>query len=353
MASPSNLRKDDELWFEDGNLIIVAGGVEFRVYKGPLLLHSEVIRDMVSMPLPSSLDSTESVDGAVPSGPETVLAWVPVHSVQFHDPPGDVRHFLRAFTPGKQLRIGAVHPSFEEVSACIRLGDKYQCKGLVEVYIDYLMQYYPSGLTAEPLGPNVQLVSNPLRYPLTPPAFELKHTIGVVNIIRDLERKGLDQELDVKGLLPVAFARCMMLGSQVATGFDRSDGGREKLSREDLGRVFVGQANLMRSYYQALKRILDVQFDPHWPRPNGPSDCAEVLKQLDHTLPDLKTGILDPTQLVYMLCEDLKQQAVGPKRMKLCDDCYVWVLGRAREEQERLFRGLPTMLGLVEEGLQR
>lgn len=100
MAHPKP-RKDDELWFDDGNLIIVAGDTEFRVYKGPLLLHSEVIRDMVSMPPPSSSDA---VGDMAPNGPGMALAWVPVHSVEFHDSPADVKHFLRTFAPGRQLR---------------------------------------------------------------------------------------------------------------------------------------------------------------------------------------------------------------------------------------------------------
>ncbi|KAH9887012.1 hypothetical protein C8Q73DRAFT_795036 [Cubamyces lactineus] len=282
-----------------------------------------------------------------PNGPGMALAWVPVHSVEFHDSPADVKHFLRTFAPGRQLRsIGAVHPSFEEVSACIRLGDKYQCKGLVEVYIDYLKQYYPAGLTAGPSSSNDQTASDPCCYPLTPPGFELKHTIGVVNIIRDMESKGTDREMDVKRLLPIALVRCMMLGAQVAIGFACDDGRVEELSREDLGRVFVGQANLMRFYFTALERIVAVQHPPAgWPQPA----CIDVLRQLERTLRD-KSSVLDPTQLVYMLYEDLKQQGIGPNRTKLCDYCYTIVLQRARTEQAEMFHSLPAMLGLVEKG---
>ncbi|KAI0334218.1 hypothetical protein GY45DRAFT_1318692 [Cubamyces sp. BRFM 1775] len=345
MACPDNIWKDDELWFEDGNLIIVAGGVGFRVYEGPLLLHSEVIRNMVSMPAPNSSDAA---DDAVRKGPGIVLAWIPVHSVEFHDPPADVKYFLRTFTPGRQLRIGTVHPSFEEVSACIRLGDKYHCMELVEAYIDYLKLYYPAGLAAEPSSPNGQAERDPYRYPLTPPAFELKHTIGVVNIIRDMERNDLGREMGVTDMLPVALGRCMVLGAQVTMGFAYNDGRQEDLSREDLGRVLMGPRDFIRTYCQAVDRVFEPKLAANCPLlAHSRIPCPVVLKKLGCLLRELKVFVLDPTQLVYMWNEHLKQQGLGPNAIKLCDYCYFKFLVRAKEEQQKMFRRLPTILGLV------
>ena len=36
--------RDDKLWFEDGNIVLHASNVEFRVYKGPLLALSPILK---------------------------------------------------------------------------------------------------------------------------------------------------------------------------------------------------------------------------------------------------------------------------------------------------------------------
>ena len=38
--------RDEDFWFEDGTVVLVAEGVEFRVYEGLLADHSPVLRDM-------------------------------------------------------------------------------------------------------------------------------------------------------------------------------------------------------------------------------------------------------------------------------------------------------------------
>ena len=41
-----------DIWFDDGNIILQAGGYQFRVYRGLLARHSPVFRDMFAMPQP-------------------------------------------------------------------------------------------------------------------------------------------------------------------------------------------------------------------------------------------------------------------------------------------------------------
>ena len=44
-------RRDNEFWFDDGTVILVAGDVEFRVYKGILSSHSAVFTDIFAREL--------------------------------------------------------------------------------------------------------------------------------------------------------------------------------------------------------------------------------------------------------------------------------------------------------------
>ena len=99
-ASPQH---DDELWFANGNLILIARDVEFRIWKAPLIRHSPVFRDMLSLPQDTPVTGTSSDGGSatptVTSGTRTAPA-----VVHLSDSPQDLRHFLRAFFPGKTLR---------------------------------------------------------------------------------------------------------------------------------------------------------------------------------------------------------------------------------------------------------
>lgn len=49
------------LWFEDGNIVLVAQHTAFRVHRTVLAMHSNVFRDMFLIPQPATVD--ESIDG--------------------------------------------------------------------------------------------------------------------------------------------------------------------------------------------------------------------------------------------------------------------------------------------------
>ena len=74
-------KKDDEFWFADGTISLLASGIEFRVYKGILEAHSPVFADMFSLPQPPS---------------DTLPVVHLVDSVQ------DLRHVFRALFPSKK-----------------------------------------------------------------------------------------------------------------------------------------------------------------------------------------------------------------------------------------------------------
>lgn len=89
-----SLRRDDELWFATGNLVLIAREVEFRIWKAPLIKHSPVFKDMLSLPQDAASSEIASDMGGC----------APPAAVHLLDSPEDLRHFLRAFVPGKTLR---------------------------------------------------------------------------------------------------------------------------------------------------------------------------------------------------------------------------------------------------------
>ena len=81
---PPQPKKDEEFWFDDGNIIVVAGDTAFKLYKGVLSSVSPVFKDLFSMPQP---DNPETMDDCL--------------VVRLNDSATELRHFFRVATkPG-------------------------------------------------------------------------------------------------------------------------------------------------------------------------------------------------------------------------------------------------------------
>ena len=79
------LERDKDFWLEDGNIVLVAQNVGFRVYKGLLTKQSPVFQDLFSA---REIRADESYDGA------------PV--VRLFDSPVDLRHLFQVLLPTNQ-----------------------------------------------------------------------------------------------------------------------------------------------------------------------------------------------------------------------------------------------------------
>ena len=51
--SADSRKKSEQYWFDDGNIILQAGDILYRVHSSMFARHSEVFKDMFSMPKPS------------------------------------------------------------------------------------------------------------------------------------------------------------------------------------------------------------------------------------------------------------------------------------------------------------
>ncbi|RDX45991.1 hypothetical protein OH76DRAFT_1407329 [Lentinus brumalis] len=297
---------DEDLWFEDGNLSIVTGNVEFRIYKGPLMKQSGFFKDMLSLPQPSPPASGSCA------------------TVHVSDSPEDMRHFLRTFVEGC-LRF---EPNFNEISAYIRLGHKYQCDKLVQRSVDYLKKYYVDNFDEW-----FKVTS------LDPPTFQSIHRIGVVNLAR---LAGAD------ALLPVALMCCCMLGADISKGFIREDGTLETLSVEDLTRCFVGRAKLLEATFVATHRTFrnTVALDC-----KNPPRCKEALQRLLHQMienaelmRDIRDLRFDNSKTDYINSTDDDRE--------LCSRCFAMIgkTGRQQEQHKEIFRKLPEIMDVQVEG---
>ncbi|KAJ6599459.1 hypothetical protein B0H10DRAFT_722708 [Mycena sp. CBHHK59/15] len=123
-----NLIRSD-LWFCDGNIVIIAGSVAFKVHRGQLRRHSEVFDDLFNIPQPKDQDL---FDGC---------PWVEVY-----DCPSDVLYFLKALYDGLYFKTPGAN-DFPAVAAVLRLSTKYLVEHLRQRCMTRLTLDWPSTLS--------------------------------------------------------------------------------------------------------------------------------------------------------------------------------------------------------------
>lgn len=84
LVTPTTLIRSQDVWYDDGNVVIQAENIAFKVFRGILASNSTVFADMFSVPQPTNAAFT---------GPDTYDS-CPL--VQIYDTPEDTKHFLKA-----------------------------------------------------------------------------------------------------------------------------------------------------------------------------------------------------------------------------------------------------------------
>ncbi|KAH9925683.1 uncharacterized protein BXZ73DRAFT_49803, partial [Epithele typhae] len=210
--------KDDEIYYNDGNVDLVIQGIDFRVYRGVLAQFSPIFKDMFDLGSPSPIDDTSGDGSFVIQGPGTTVS-----TVTLKDSVRDWRHVLRALYQGRYLLTidvlaASSCPSFDILSAYIRLGHKYQISIIYDPAMAYLKWHFA------PTFSRWKTRSTSGSRPYTLPHWEPENTIGVVNLAR---------LTDEDSILPLALLGCCQLGDRLSVGFRYSDGIRETLSARD------------------------------------------------------------------------------------------------------------------------
>lgn len=72
-----------DIWFEDGNVILIAKNITFKVHRGQLARHSDIFYDLFSIPQPTDQPIFEGCS-----------------MVELHDSPSDLTYLLRALYDG-------------------------------------------------------------------------------------------------------------------------------------------------------------------------------------------------------------------------------------------------------------
>jgi len=201
-----------ELWFGDGNVVLVADNTAFCVHKGVLARHSPVLAAAIAL-----LDNT-----------------LPCPRLVLDDPPDDLARFLYALYDGvSALRYD---PSdFDVVSALLRLATKFQAQKIRDDVLRGLSTTWPCTLAQweirEAAATNTSGLYKPrLSYP---------HPILVINLAR---------ATNAPELLPSAFYDlCRCPPSDIASGYtDPRSSTLHILSPQDLMSILKGKEHASR-----------------------------------------------------------------------------------------------------------
>ncbi|KAI0753685.1 hypothetical protein C8Q74DRAFT_330707 [Fomes fomentarius] len=196
---------DTVCWFDDGNLVLVAGGSKFLVYGGHLARLSPIFKNMFSFPQSPS-----------PERPAVVL----------YDEPAIIRRFLAAILYTQMSPSLILDSDYETVSALIHVGHKYQIDSILRDGIEFLKAHFPDDFqTWRSSRYRADQKRTWPSSPHVPPRFELVHAIGVVELTHFTE---------TLSILPTALLACTLLSpSEIVNGFTDADGAVVVLSTQD------------------------------------------------------------------------------------------------------------------------
>ncbi|KAH9925146.1 uncharacterized protein B0H18DRAFT_933899 [Fomitopsis serialis] len=300
--SRGSFSRDKQFWYDDGNIIVVAQDVGFRVYKGMLSRPSEVFRDMFSLAQPAPNQSREQTPEDCPI-------------VHVTDTADEMRSLLMILLEGRQY-MQRLDFEFDDMANCIRLAHKYRIEDLLEDSLKALKQYCPDDFDA---------------WDTRAESSEPEHAIVAVNLMR------LTGEVS---LLPAAIYACSQLDArQLLDGYKRKDGVVDALSREDLELCIDGKAKLC---------IRTVPFIRNLFRSMENADCVVSGNLCQESITSLRfTGSAAAVSRGYDLLDSAKEDIWRYDRTKrplaelvspLCPSCITALCVRDKMQRRELVR---------------
>ncbi len=210
-------------------------------------------------------------------------------------------------------------PSYHEISAAIRLGDKYKITELHLQSLKYIKRHFPNTLNSW----------DALEH-YVPSGWLPSEAIGVINLAR------LTGELSV---LPSAFIACICANSTasgIAHGIALEDGSRQRLSPDDIIVCFEGQPSLRAASITAILRTFKPVVSPECKTIRVCETILRDVLDLEEDVDDLLNGILFPNHSYF----------VGAEGLGTCSHCNAMVRERNLKEREDVWDRLPELLDI-------
>ncbi|KAI1788492.1 hypothetical protein LXA43DRAFT_640779 [Ganoderma leucocontextum] len=312
----NTVKRDPDLWFEDGNIILLSRDTAFRVYRGLLTRHSVIFRDLFAVAQPSNSETMESC---------------PV--VHISDPPDDLRHLLRALCGLRKFPIiSGERMEFAELAALVRMSHKYHVEDLHSRSMHHLKSYFTNELsTWDSAGADGNLSLH-----ITPP-----DAIAAVNLARLTH---------TDSVLPTALYLCCQLDQELNLGVERADGSVERLDQRDLELVLRGRTELVRASTRGACTICKPVPGAQCASSKGGQGCERALREILSMMLDglQKDPIGDIAGFAALdSWEHWIEDVV--ELWPLCEPCRAMLHARDLDVRKDVWRHLPSYMGVTVE----
>ncbi|KAJ7023079.1 hypothetical protein C8F04DRAFT_1135592 [Mycena alexandri] len=308
---PNSPKRVEELWFEDGNIVLQAGDSQFRVYRGILAVRSHVFQDMLSFPQPPDSDL---VDGCP-------LVHLPDSEIE-------VCFFLKAIFDPEFLMPFPSKTTFDAVTSCLRLSHKYGVDFLRRRALIHLSSGYDTKLSrwdvADTFGGGNQAVDDIMSWPWPQ------------NPANEIYAIPLYREVGALWLLPSTFynmSACFPRIGQAIFHGATNNGVLSKLSAED-GAAFVKGSIIQTE--STTTEILKFLSDPlHINGCSSPTECA--LKRFK---------AIGETRLSITYCNPLAAWSNWHLLDGVCSVCLAKLRQEHQAARQAFWDKLPGIYGL-------
>ncbi|TFY57397.1 hypothetical protein EVJ58_g7043 [Rhodofomes roseus] len=309
----SIVKRDEAVWFEDGNVVLQAGEIAFRVYQGLLAMNSEVFAGMFSVPQP---DSVERLDGC------------PV--IHLPDHPDDLRHLLRVLFIDKRFHRRDEQFSFAIIAALARLAHKYDIKDLLDDALHRMKSCFSNAFHDWAPTRDNECVGSPLM------AYVETDAIAAVNIAR---------LTDTPSMLPTALYVCCQLDTDnILNGVPRGHDAVERLSSEDITRCLDARLKLVHDNVVSAFSIFTIATSDGC---TSQKNCLLLLEELLEIEAEGRGLPLDNCSCLEDWIPPLREDAeTGPILEGLCASCQAMVQQRAADERKEVWERLPAIMGV-------
>ncbi|KAF7295837.1 hypothetical protein HMN09_01126900 [Mycena chlorophos] len=295
-----------ELWFDDGNVILQAGSAQYKVFRGILARHSTVFQDMFALPQPSD---AELVDGC------------PL--VQLPDAEVEVTPFLRALFEPNYFPTFPSKTCFDLVKlyGCLRLSSKYSVQPLRTNALKHLNSFFTSLAEWDEHMASAPNVDGVLRHDSYLCFLQLAH------------------ELEATRVLPIIYYIVSgffdLLGMSVFRGVHWM--GFEGRIPEAWQDAFLAGAE---EQLRANWGILDVLADPSiLDSCESPLLCSRALLRQLHAC-NTQRGKRDCRDPLFMW------NAVNWATLHVCPECLSSLKAKANKKRQQFWRRLPEIYHL-------
>ncbi|KZT11166.1 uncharacterized protein LAESUDRAFT_642561 [Laetiporus sulphureus 93-53] len=219
-----SLKHHDEYWFAEGNIILAAGDVGFRVHSG-VIVHgsgSPVFKDLFEY---AQATPEESIDGCA--------------VIEVTDDPEELADLLSVLYSASAIWVPTVIVTFDTIAACVHLGNKYQMDDVFEGSLDRLKSCFPTSFDD---WEQLEVGDTYIRSSVM--EVQVTDAIRVVNLARTCE---------CTELLPVALYICATLSSRdLVLGVNSAN-----LHPNDLARCVSARNNILQSLpFTSISQIM-------------------------------------------------------------------------------------------------